>query len=845
MHQKVILDSIISDEDGTISEIQVVIDAIHHLQTTTAQGLAPAEFNNFLSSLCDVSKVNPSLRKTIVSLLCMTSAQQSDDGLLKFDESGMIDRLMTELSRYNFDGLPHKDSILTNIKLKLRDNLKTDNGALADVDDRLDDYPDDYLDDYPDDYPDDYVEYNDDFEQASPNKDLVVGYPDDDKEFLAVNKKEDKQKAIDSSKMESIQSPVVEPIVNEIKHQQNQPITVPNEHRDMNSERSHHKQSPPRSPQGTFLTGLELESNDYHSKPYGEMLDIPSPTKPIERRRSIKTLRRLELKRNCDFIPKVIYEMLDALREKAQIAEEVIITADGHWRERMVLSLEESLQTLKKRHEIEQQGVIEEYRNCVDECTRNIMSWKSDGNCKITKERKEFLDSLNEDKLLENLTSMIAIKKDNIKSRYRAIRSSLVKRQQCEVEGTTKALIGSLTQLDSIRNAQLQNIHSALHKAEKATEHCIPLAETAHKAPYNKLLQNRSDHGIQNARIAIGHAMELVAAECSKIRKNYKTVHNVGPIEHCLANPTRPSSAYPGLMFTDRLPAMPSCVVRHRPSSSKRPTTGMSRYLKKSMSAAATAHVNKSRPKSAPNLTKPMREVYGISSMQQRTSQQRPSSSGKANTDRPISATGLKIKTRMQALREAAQCNKENFAANDNDNEIDDEIYDEEFDSDEDKVFENSIQEMQKSKYESQSGEKMRQKIKKKRKKIKRISSSTITDSYDAMVVQRLCLQCNRKYVGDGKAIPSISSLDRHVSLNMRVKEIVGKRESIDLLTSTERQAHERRERNKKVYSMKIEKIEKFCSWECVKAKSLVAVPKAFRYEVFQLIDLYAGYIVN
>ena len=296
---------------------------------------------------------------------------------------------------------------------------------------------------------------------------------------------------------------------------------------------------------------------------------------------------------------------------------------------------------------------------------------------------------------------------------------------------------------------------------------------------------------------------------------------------------------------------MPSCVVRHRPSSSKRPTTGMSRYLKKSMmtaaaAAAAAVHDSKCRPKSAPNLTKPMREVNGISSMQQRTSQQRPSSSGKANTDRPISATGLKIKTRMQALREAAQQqlenDKENIAANDNDNEIDDEIYDEEFDSDEDKVFENSIQEMQKSKYESQAGEK---KVKKKRKKMKRISRSTITDSYDAMVVQRLCLQCKRKYFGDGKAIPSISSLDRHVSLNMRVKEIVGKREAVDLYTSTERQAHERRERNKKVYSMKIEKIEKFCSWECVKAKTLVAVPKAFRYEVFQLIDLYAGYIVN
>ena len=852
MHQKVILDSIISDEDGTISEIQVVIDAIQTLQTTTAQGLAPAEFNNFLSSLCEVSEVNPSLRKTIVSLLCMTSARQTDEGLLRFDESGMIDRLMTELSRYNFDGLPRKGSVLANIKVKLRDNLKTDNGALAENIGRLDNYVDDYVDDY--------VEYNDDFEQASPNKDLVVGYPDDDKDFLAAKKKE--AIVIDGSEMDSIQSPVEEPIVNEIKQQQyHQPITVPNEPIiDMNSERSHHKQSPPQSPQGmmmrtmgtrTFLTGLELETNDYHSKPYGEMLDIPSPTKPIERRRSIKTIRRLELKRNCDFIPNVIYEMLDALREKAQIAEEVIITAEEHWRQRMVLSLEESLQMLKKRHGVEQQGVVEEYRNCVDECTRNIMSWKSDGNCKITKEKKEFLDSLNEDKLLENLTSMIAVKKDSIKSRYRAIRSSLVKRQQCEVEDMTKALIGSLSQLDSIRNAQLQNIHSALHKAEKATEHCIPLAETAHKAPYNKLLQNRSDHGIQNARIAIGHAMELVATECSKIRKNYKTVHNVGPIEHCLANPTRPSSAYPGLIFTDRLPAMPSCVVRHRPSSSKRPTTGMSRYLKKSMTAAAAVHVSKSRPKSAPNLTKPMREVYGISSIQQRTSQQRPSSSGKANTDRPISATGLKIKTRMQALREAAQQqqqienDKENIAANDNNNDIDDEIYDEEFDSDEDKVFENSIQEMQKSKYESQSGEKMRQKIKKKRKKMKRISSSTITDSYDAMEVQRLCLQCKRKYFGDGKAIPSISSLDRHVSLNMRVKEIVGKREAIDLLTSTERLAHERRERNKKVYSMKIEKIEKFCSWECVKAKSLVAVPKAFRYEVFQLIDLYAGYIVN
>ena len=877
MDTKLIVDSIIQDEDGTIREIQVVLDAIHNLQKddTDNVGIAPAMFNQFLSNLCFV---NPMLRKIIVSLLCMTSARQTENGL-RFDELNIIDRFVNELSRYNFDAGINKEMVLNNMKLKLSDNMtktvtspKTENyNGSIDDDDNFDDNYTNY---------DNYVEYADDFD--SPQKPLVVGYPDDDRDFIAPTSNDasldglEKIKVMENvyihkidneirsgldevhkaSEEESLKSPVPGTLTLEIRtdHGTKDSADVPivnspglerNQRRSVFSKRN----SMAMVAQGTFLTGVQIETNEYNSKPVNEILDIHSPTKPVERRPSLKTNRRLELKRDCNFIPKVIYDMLDALREKAQVAEEVIITADEHWRQRMILSLEESLGTLKERHRKEQQGVIDEYKVCMGEYTKNIMSFaNNEGNCKITKERKEFLDSLDKDKQVQSLANIITEKKDTVKSRYRSIRSSLVKRQQNEVENTTKALVATFTHLDVIRNTQLQNIHSALRKAEKATEHCIPLAENAHKAPYNKVLRNRADHGIQSARIAIAHGMELVAIECSKIRKNYKAVLSTGPIEHCLTNPTRPSSAYPGLIFAGRLPAMPSCFVKHKPSGSKRPATGMTRYLKKYESLSQSPCQIRARPKSAPTLTSSKALTAKDSScIKQDAPQQRPISSNANAQNRPISATGFKIKTRMQALREAAQQHKlenDKEYTTENENDIDDEIYDEEFDSDEDKVFEDSIAEMQKSKIESQNREKSR-KVKKKKKRIKKVSRSTITDSYDALVLQSICPHCKRKYFGDGKAIPSISSLDRHVSSTMRVKEIVGKRESIDLLTKKEREDHERRERNKKIYNMKVEKIEKFCSWECVKEKSLVAVPKAYRYEVFQLIDLFAGYIVN
>lgn len=831
MDLKVIFDNILSNEEFTISEIQTVLDAIHdvNLNDVDKVGLNPSQFNQFLSGLC---LANETLRKQVVSLLCMTSARQTETGL-RFDEDGMIERLMNELARCNFEGR-NKEAILTSLKMKLRDNMKGSNLEYE--------YLEYNVPNYDNDNDNGYEEYGDDFEEISPKKPLTVGYLDDDKDFILKNlnsyennnnNNNDNRK---NNNNEQGHVPPLEPIVIEL-HQKpdDELVKLPTAIKDMNQYYKNN-QSPQSSPKSlkspksqgmmrTFLTGIEIETNEYNSKPVTEILDIHSPTKPIERRTSLKTNRRLELKRNSNFIPAIIYDMLDALREKAQIAEEVIITADEHWRQRMILSLEESLINLKDRHNEEQQNVIKEYKNSVDDYTRNIMGFPNDENCKITKERKEFLGGLDPDKQLENLTNIISEKKDILKSRYRAVRSSLVKRQQHEVENTTKALVSSFAQLESIRNDQLQNIHSALRKAEKAIEHCIPLAENAHKASYNKVLQNRADYGIQNARIAIAHGMELVAVECSKIRKNYKSVHNAGPIEHCLKNSIRPSSAYPGLIFTGRLPSMPFTVSR--PSSSKRPVTGM-----KKVESINPMLVHKRRPQSAPNLgsSKPSRGSIN--------EHQRPLSS-KANAQRPISTTGLKIKTRISALREAAQ--RQKIAAA-NENETDDEIYDEEIDSDEEKVFENSILEMQRSKNESR---KKTPKTKKKKKKIK-MQQSTITDSYDALAIQSICPQCKKYYYGDGKSIPSIKSLDRHVSTLMRVKEIVGKRENVDLLiTKKERDEFDRRERNKKNFNMKVEKIEKFCSWECVKKKSLVAVPKSFRYEVFQLIDLFAGYIVN
>lgn len=532
---------------------------------------------------------------------------------------------------------------------------------------------------------------------------------------------------------------------------------------------------------------------------------------------------------------------------------------------------------LKERHRKEQLAIVEEFKMDVGECKANILGFvENDFHCKMTKEMKEHLDKLDRDKQLERLTALIEEKSDVLKRRYRAVRSSLVKRQQHEVHSTTTALVAAFARLDSIRNEQLENIHAALHIADKAVEHCVPLVENAHKAAYNQVLRARADCGIQHARIALSSAFEKVAAECSKIRQNYRTVYKTGPIEQCIANPSRPSSAYPGLILSERLPAMPSCV-RHRPGSSKRPSSGMSRNIIKKTSESQrerppTSGVQvRGRPKSAPAKPNPIsikggRENHvnrpASAKIEARPKDNIPYTERPHSQERPISAAGLKIKTRMQALREAAQQNQESsddVEANQqneherHDHEIDDEIYDEEYDSEEDKNFENSIVEMSNTLRElrdSQSRELNHglTKKKKKKKKLKKASyDSSLTDSYDAVLMQRkgVCPECKKKYFGDGVVIPSISSLDKHVSTTMRVKEIVGKRENVDVLTKVEKEIHDRRERNKAIYDMKVQRVPRFCSWECVKARSHTAVPKSYRYEVYQLIDLYAGYIVN
>ena len=155
----------------------------------------------------------------------------------------------------------------------------------------------------------------------------------------------------------------------------------------------------------------------------------------------------------------------------------------------MILSLEESSLVLKERHKKEQIMIVEEYKKMAQEYRANILGFlKGDPHCKMTKEMKENLDLLDRERQLERMTALIEERSDVFKRRYRAIRSSLVERQQNEMESTTNALVAAFARLDSIRNEQVSNIHSALHIAEKAIEHAIPLAENSRNAPHNQVI---------------------------------------------------------------------------------------------------------------------------------------------------------------------------------------------------------------------------------------------------------------------------------------------------------------------------------------------------------------------
>jgi hypothetical protein len=85
--------------------------------------------------------------------------------------------------------------------------------------------------------------------------------------------------------------------------------------------------SPASSSPKFFLTGV----SNYESKSPQEKLRIPSPSKPPERKGCRATHFKLKKyksrNRDTHFVPNVIWDMLDKLRDSAQAAEEIIIEA--------------------------------------------------------------------------------------------------------------------------------------------------------------------------------------------------------------------------------------------------------------------------------------------------------------------------------------------------------------------------------------------------------------------------------------------------------------------------------------------------------------------------------------
>ena len=480
-----------------------------------------------------------------------------------------------------------------------------------------------------------------------------------------------------------------------------------------------------------------------------------------------------------------LYELLNKVRTTFSESEEKIAHADAFWRRRLQEELDLEVQVVRRKHRQE----LKELK---------LFGVMNIYHAKARSEQDDELQAI----------------------RYKGMRTRALNRHKDELAALKEKLQEPLSRLDSVRDAKLQSLNAAAVRADHAMEHCIRSVEAVFGSKRD-LFKLRAKTASDHALVALRNSYRAVKAEVAALEDDYK-----------------------------------AALRREGLSTKSAPMAGSLRQSLKDYEKKARLveekRAEQGRPTSAPFV--PDASAGGVAAL-------RP---------RPRSAATA-LHARRERGREQGGDECEHY---EHEEDVLDIANDDEYDGGFDEFdVEPAEQEGRRVKQKVRRRRKRRRGAKKKAAKgvnaddyndnpgalgatvdidpdSRRASSITASefDKDNFPFFTYPCPHCKQFFRGQGFVMPTHLSLEPPVCASLRQSQ-----KSLETsvkgnparLTFRQKLSIRYQDYFKKRYSIKPREIDTFCSWECLRSNAKQMVPVKFQYEMFQLIDLAAGYLVN
>lgn len=542
---------------------------------------------------------------------------------------------------------------------------------------------------------------------------------------------------------------------------------------------------------------------------------------------TIDNIKRIDETKST-LIPKNIYDLYYTVKERSLDIETVIKDADEYWKKTLQSELNNAINDLKQYHEKELYDV-------------DMMHTNGDIEYKAKSQEVDKLKDI----------------------RYKNMKNALLHRHTEDINTMAGSLAVPFMKLDALKDTKITSIRNSVMLSDNVLLTCIRSLKAASTTSL-KLIHMKSWHAVEEANTVIQGCLKSMSDIISTLQEEFQTIAaENGPIHDSLPKKLQQHIRHYYLYYkNDNKHVDTKHNFTFRPCNypkgllmvqSKVPLCPPISNYSKTIKAKKKTKRQHDRPQSAPVISTQHR-------VQQQQQQQHQEDMHCNNSHSNSYSDQVRQQESTEERNHDNDVYNDDFVSEDDDNDND---------NGNDGDF-NRVTPIVRS---------IRIKRKKKRRRKKSRSTfasssntdyvnktnynnmTTTVDGYSAITDSDMntstypwnderCCQCNRRFRGLGKHIPTVHSMELQVSNAVKqTRNDIASSMKLNPAKMTKKQKGEMQHTTylKNRYHIFPKKVETFCSWECTKlfVTDSDQVPLRQQYETIGLIDLVAGYIVT
>lgn len=544
------------------------------------------------------------------------------------------------------------------------------------------------------------------------------------------------------------------------------------------------------------------------------------------------------------------HRLFELLRSKAEAARQLVLDADEMWKQRLADSLRVSIGALKRDHERERKEIKDEFESF--QPNANLVELQTGNKLLVPRVKSKASGPTQEHR--DYASRHVKAQSEHNITRFLVKRSTLLTRQQEQLEKMKNSLTDAHQRLERIKATQLETLTLAVSRVEKKVSHSDRLAEAVAPliATQPKIRAKRS---VLETLDCIRHSLRLVADLTSRIPQLYESVCIAdGPIEMSLPTANfRPAAAnfYPRSVLSGRSrEELVRELSSFLPYGNKGHVTSRSPSREQSRERAREAS-----PTNLPNLDqRPFSAPAGIfvRGTHQQNSTKKSVGGGKGRAKSAERTRGPKSAHAQSApISWAGQALHDDAFAFDGQQQ----------EQHEQELYRPSspLEEYRKALQDKQAPKLGNSQQRESKAASRRRAAAAAASAAAAQAGktwssylgedQGQCPRCLETFYGEGVCLPSIVGPDAKIMKGFRQTQQALHQQmlsSSDTKRAVKRLLLEQQQvRRAQGRSPNDSQPFKFCSWECVKQHTVQNCSKNYIFHYQTIIDLAAGYIVG